>query len=683
MIPLGPEFLIPAAAAGGGAAYLRRRYRTIPDLPISIRPPDLSGVPEGVFPLGVYQHTPAHPARWSWRTRSRELLQACWRPWDGGEQHIEVLGTTNAGKTETGGMLVETVAGWSGWDLFVGDGMGGNDFTYVLDSGLGVVCSTDASISTMLAEAVREIRRRLERLRDVRVPLTDSNGVMRAVPPKNVRQLTRAQRDEFGVRPRLYVLDELPALLMREKQRGQAKITRRKDESDEAYAARRRANRIPILEHLMEFAATGRKVGMHIAALAQRADADLLDGFTGNLFRARVLVGSTDQVAESMAHSGQAAVWRELAAATGYEADGLERALRPAGRALVSGLERRPAALVQLYHFDSLTRNTPWSDYTVPQLPAAPAPTLPDPSAPEASPASIPADARPVLPPFGPPGPARPPTRSEAPGATATLPALAAELPPLPVDPPVRPRGRLGRFLARRVLSLGVWRWVLVPSVTPGPRMAGLRARVAEHYGDVCSCCRASGRWEAAHRRARRLRGRDELKNMMPLCVECHDVMTKAENHMIAWRRRPWIVARRMVLGAWSARSRIPRRAWVYVAGACFATGLVTDRWAMQALLLAVGLTVGLALFQIWLFTKVKGAGQLVEIHATRSAAQTIARHERARARGGRGTFMDAKADASAAVEYGWATLKTGVVGMSLAYLAGVYGPGLLAAWLT
>lgn len=671
---VGPEILLPGAAAAGGVAWLRHRYRDIPELPTDIPLLDPRDLPEGNFALGLYQHTPATPAGWDWRTCRRVLMEAVWRPWAGGEQHLEILGTTNAGKTELGGLLAATVGErWPGWDLYVGDAMGGEDFTWVKDAGIGVVCRTDASISTMLREAVAEIKRRVEALGDMRVPKYDRQGVKRAVAPKNVRMLTRDQREELGLRPRLYVLDELPAALMREKQRA-ARLARKKDDES-------REKLWPIADFLMEFAATGRKVGMHLAALAQRGDADIIEGFTGNLFRARVLIGSTDATAEQMAHSGQAAVWRELAAEAGYEANGLERAMRPAGRALVSGLERRQAALVQVYHFDTDSRSPEWSDYEASRRAAAGAPSAGEPPSPGVSLASVPSRPRPAAARVLSPAPSRARARSEAPGGTLDAP-VGDPSPAPPDDPPVRPRGRLGRLAARRVLAAGVWRFVAVPSVTPLDRPSGLRARTFEHYPDVCRACRATDQLEAAHRRARRLRGSDKLRNMMVLCSECHDAMTKAEEHMIAWRRRPWILARRLAVGGWSKRSRLPRSAWPYIGAAAFLLGLMTDRWQGWAFLLALGLTAGLFVAKVVVFSKIPAVGQLAIIRSNRTAADLLQRRARARAREGGSSFVDAQADASSAIEFGWATLKSGVVGASVAYLAGVYGPGLMAGFL-
>jgi len=669
-LPLGPEVTIPAAAAAGGVLYLRRRYRAIPDLPSSVRLTDPVPSPEGVFYLGIYQHTPATPSRWDWHTQRRELARAAWRPWDGGEQHLEILGTTNAGKTEAGGLLAATVGQWPGWDLFIGDGMGGEDFTWAKDARLGVVCRTDASISKMLAEAVREIERRVAALGNVRVPRTDSTGIQRAVAPKNVRMLTRAQREKFGLRPRLYVLDELPALLLREKARA-SRLSRKK--TDEQSQERR----YPILEYLMQFAAQARKVGIHIAALAQRNDAEILDGFTGSLFRARVLIGSTDQVAETMAHGGQASVWKELAAEAGYESDGLERAMRPAGRALVSGIERRPAALVQLYHFDTDTRAPTMADWETSQAPPAPAPDPPSPVPPSAHPASSPSRPLPVLSLVGSAVPGLARARSEAPGVTLAEPVSPPTLTPLEPSPD-RPRGRLGRFLARRLLALSVWRYVLFPTVTPLARPYGLRDRVGELYGTACACCRAPGRWEAAHRRARRLRGSDDLKNMMPLCLECHDLMSKAEDHMIAWRRRPLIVARRLVVGGWSRRSRMPHSLWPYVGAACFGLGLLTDQWKTEAAIVGAAFAFGPPVIEFVLLSRFKALGPMLVVRSNRSTAEVLQRRARAQAREGRGTFMDAKADASAAAEYGWSMLRASIIGMSGAYLLGVFGPGLV-----
>lgn len=579
----------PALIAGGGlAGYVgwkawrhkrRRRSRFPTDLSIT----DPLPTSEGVFRLGHYLPD--------------EGEEVTWRPWDGGEQHLGIFGTTNSGKTVLARNLIVTAKERMQWDVKVADGAkGGIDFTFVKDSGLGLVV-TKGAIPTLLEETAKEIERRATVLDGIRVPRTDPAGVVRAIAPSNLRDLTRTERDRHGLTPLLLVIDELAMLLAQEDRKKK-----------------------PISGPLLRIAAAGRFVGIHLVVLMQRGDADLLDGFIGNLLRARILVGSTDQTAEDMAHGSAVKVWREMAEAAGMAPDGLERAMRPAGRAVVSGLAARPPGLVQLYRFDPITRSPTWDDYVATRHTPAATGEPPPPGQADTSPDVVDVS----------PGD-RPPLRlvSDSVRSEGYAPGDRGASPPSrpPSEPPRAPDDTSGprhphRFCTARRrlwLRLGAWRWLMAPIVPDPARDPSLRGDVLERDGYRCACCDATPgddrtaappkvavRLEVDHRRPLWAGGADTPGNCQVLCRTCHQGKSRGEARVRAVKKR-W--AKRTGL-----RGRFPRPPlWQTVGVLCLAAGAIDGRWVGHALLLFAAVTIGPPLVRHYLipkpFRRGKGGG--------------------------------------------------------------------------
>lgn len=345
---IDPALYLLAGAGAGAYFWAKKGPVRREHFPLNLPIDDPIPAHEGVFTIGRYlPDTVGEECRWS--------------PWDLGEQHLAIFGTTGSGKTVLARLLAITAAELWGWEVWVADFVkGGLDFRFIRDAGIGKVV-TKGAIPTMLDEMAKEIERRGNLLDATRVGRVDAaTGVEYAVPPESLRFMRPDERRKAGLRPILVILDELAVGLSNE----------RKDE---------------ISGPLFQAAATGRFAAVHFVALMQRGDADLLEGKTANLFRARVLAGSTDQVAESMAHGASTMnVWKEMMAAAGYEPDGMERALRPPGRAFVSGLSARPPGLVQLYRVNSLTRSMTMDEWK--RTGAAEPPDEPEP--PDAGPPS-------------------------------------------------------------------------------------------------------------------------------------------------------------------------------------------------------------------------------------------------------------------------------------------------------
>lgn len=332
------------AGACASAYAWSKRAKVLDAFPTSIPIEDPVYTDEGVFGLGHYLPIEGEPE------------MAVWAPWDGGEQMAAILGTTGAGKTEAGKLIAATAAENWKWDVVAMDGAkDGLDFAFMEDSNIGrVVPGDDMAIElTALAD---EVERRGREFKKIRVKRLDTKGRAKAVPPKNLRFLKPHERERFGFKPVLALCDELAIALAREK----ATPTPR------AKGGASAEPRAPIAAALLRLAAAGRYAGIHTVALMQRGDADIISGFLLNLFRARILVGATDQTAEAMAHGASTVnLWRELmeAGVGGWKPDGRERGMRPAGRAFVSGVARREAGLVQLYEWDSTSRFMDWDEH--------------------------------------------------------------------------------------------------------------------------------------------------------------------------------------------------------------------------------------------------------------------------------------------------------------------------------
>lgn len=363
---LTPENITLAGACVGAYAYAKRRKVHDP-FPAELWVDDPPRTDEGIFEIGRYLPDDGEPCVWA--------------PWDGGEQHLGIFGTTGSGKTVTARILATTAKENWGWDVIAIDGAkDGLDFAFMEDANIGRVIPTE-DIAIELTAIADEVDRRGREFRNIRVKRTDRRGREVAAIPPNLRFLSARERERFGFRPMLALADEAAIMLAREKATPSA--TPKKGEAA--------VPRNPIELALLRIAAAGRYAGIHLAAILQRGDAELLKGFIGNLLRARILIGATDQVAESMAHSASTMnLWRELMVADGWEPDGMERALRPPGRAFVSGLAARAPGLVQLYRFDHDSRFMSWDEHVTrggfdPDDP--PPPSAPDdPSAPRRRP---------------------------------------------------------------------------------------------------------------------------------------------------------------------------------------------------------------------------------------------------------------------------------------------------------
>lgn len=147
-------------------------------------------------------------------------------------------------------------------------------------------------------------------------------------------------------------------------------------------------------------------------------------------------------------------------------------------------------------------------------------------------------------------------------------------------------RGRLRRL----VLALVAWRWVLAPVVHDPPRDPSLRSRyLTSRLGSLaCDVCGQSGTGPAAapleveHTRPKSFGGSDDFANLQLACRPCHACKSRAEHRVRAVNRR--------------IKARIPsgRPSPRIAAGlVVFATGVVTSRWAMWALLILAALCWG------------------------------------------------------------------------------------------
>lgn len=369
-----PANLALAGACVGAYAYAKRRKVRDP-FPTELWVDDPPATAEGVFEIGHYLP---------------DVDERCvWAPWDSGEQHLGIFGTTGAGKSVAAKLVSAAAPELWGWETIAMDGAkDGLDFAFMDDSHIGEVVPSE-DIGVRLTQIAEEVERRGRALKRIRVKRTDRKGVERAVVPVSLRALSKREREHYGIKPMLVIIDELAYLLAAEKS-APAPARPKKDEEP--------APRRPVTDALMRIATAGRFAGVHLVCIMQRGDADLLSGFVGNLLRARVLVGSTDQTAEAMAHGASSMnLWRELMGADGWEPDGMERALRPPGRAFVSGLAPRLPGLVQLYRFDSDSRFMPWTEY---RARGGDAPDEPSPTSPPAGPSGHDSPGGPSSPPL-------------------------------------------------------------------------------------------------------------------------------------------------------------------------------------------------------------------------------------------------------------------------------------------
>lgn len=369
-----PWNLAVILAGAGAYAWARRAKRPDP-FPDELWVDDPVRTNEGIFEIGRYLPDQGEPCVWA--------------PWDGGEQHLGIFGTTGSGKTVTARIIAATAKENWDWDVIAIDGAkDGLDFAFMEDAQIGRVIPTD-DIAIELTAIADEVDRRGREFHSIRVKRPSRTGGpdVAAIPP-NLRFLRPNERRRFGFKPMVVIIDEGAIMLAREKS----------TPAPPAKKGEQAAPRNPIEIALLRIAAAGRYAGIHLVFIMQRGDAELLKGFIGNLLRARCLVGATDMVAEGMAHSSSTMnLWRELMVADGWEPDGMERALRPPGRAFVSGLSSRAPGLVQLYRFDHDSRFMSWDDHRArggfepDDPPASPPPSGPSgPQPPSSGPSSPP-----------------------------------------------------------------------------------------------------------------------------------------------------------------------------------------------------------------------------------------------------------------------------------------------------
>ncbi|MGE4177977.1 MAG: FtsK/SpoIIIE domain-containing protein [Thermoleophilia bacterium] len=511
---------------------------------------------EGVFRLGVT--TDPGP---------RDDYELQWRPWDGDPPHILFAGSTGSGKSEAGRLVVATALR-DGWDVEIIDLKGSTEYHPL------PVHDTPQAARDCLARLIAEIRRRGELLRDVVNPVLGADGRVKDGRHRNFRDVPEEVRD--GLRPRLVLLDE--AALLR--------LPGTADERD------RKAGERAVM-FLQAATALTRSLGIHLAILVQRPDADLLPGFLRNNVQARVLFGGNDEEAQRMT-VGPAAMTQGL-----VESDPSDR---PPGRCVAADVGGPGARLAHGYllHEAALLRDL-------------------DGAGPAAAPADADARGGPPLtvsvddpPRSGSPTSGGPPPHGSVaagsrrgvatfggpPGApAASLPSGGS--PPSPASPslPVRLRAPI----ARACLRASAWRLLIAagrPNTAPRPH--GLRDRVLERRPSRCAACGTTvGPFDVEHWRPRRAGGSDRLRNLWVCCTRCHAAKSSEEALVFAWRGR--LDPR--------ACARVP--AWAWAAAGASALGLIMFGGLLGAIV------AGLLVIQAWfVFRDPRGVDGLATLDA-------------------------------------------------------------------
>lgn len=385
---------------------------------------------------------------------------------------------------------------------------------------------------------------------------------------------------------------------------------------------------------LLAATALARSAGLIFILGSQRFDAKYFDGFIKNNVQARILLGPSDPIAEQMV----------MGSAVAALADSDRNQPRPPGRGLAIGFGPRPGVTrFQAYKLEP----DRYLRYTA--APGAPAAAGGDSEAP-----------------------------AEGEGTDSSDPSA---LPRTPTEYAGPVRSFLIRPFARLRIRVSAQRLWALPLRDPRGRNSALAYACTREALGVCQSCGVTTDWlEADHRRPLGFGGQDRKENLWALCagrrLACHDTKTRIEGKVRKWRRRLGMVGR-----SGYGRVRLPRLPlWVWIGAACFLTGLVTDQWKMWAMLIGGLLAFGPLILQLVLFSSKHGnkIGGFLNYRANKSAAEILQRRASARERETRGTFMDRKARAAADLEYGLATLRLGLIGMSAAYLLGVFGPGLV-----
>lgn len=477
---------------------------------------------EGVFRLGVT--TDAGP---------RGDFELRWQPWDGDPPHILYAGATGSGKTDGGRLLIASALTW-GWDVEIIDLKGSTEYHPL------PIHDTINAARSCLARALRDIRERGAVLRDTPREVVGPDGRVYDGRPRTFRQVPEG--DRVGLRIRLILIDEAALLRL-----GNGSTTQERKAGDEA------------VRHLQAVTALGRSLGVHLAILVQRPDADLLPGFLKNNVQARVLFGPSDPEAQRMV-IGAAATTQQV-----LESDPTDR---PPGRCLAADVGGPGARLAHGYllHEAALLRprdaaGTSSSPAEAGESVGAAAssrpPAVPAPSSPRSSggsadrgylPASLAPSIRDSVSSGGSPG------RSAAPAASP------------PASPgssgSVRARGPF----VRAFLRLAAWRLVVVPRrPNPPPRPSGLRSRVLASRRHRCAACGATDvQLHVEHWRPRAWGGSDRMRNLWLACTRCHAAKTNEE--ALVARVQARVRPRALI-------ARVP--AWAWVLALVFAAGAV------------------------------------------------------------------------------------------------------------
>jgi hypothetical protein len=497
---------------------------------------------EGVFRLGV---TTDPGPRGDYELR--------WQPWDGDPPHILYAGATGSGKTDGGRLLIAHALDW-GWDVEIIDLKGSTEYHP------HPVHDTPAAARDCLHRALRDIRERGALLRDTPREVVGPDGRVYDGRPRTFRQVPEDHRD--GLRTRLILIDEAALLRL-----GNGASAQDRKAGDEA------------VRHLQAVTALGRSLGVHLAILVQRPDADLLPGFLKNNVQARVLFGPSDPEAQRMV-VGAAATTQQV-----LESDPTDR---PPGRCLAADVGGPGARLAHGYllHEAALLapRDAAATDSspaeaggsvgaaTSSRTPAVPAPSSPWSAGGSADRGYLPASLGVRSGDYVPSAPTSP-GRSAAPAASP------------PATPGSSGSVRIRGAFVRAYLRLAAWRLVVVPRrPNPKPRPTGLRGRVLASRRHRCAACGATGvPLEVEHWRPRAWGGSDRMRNLWLACTRCH--AAKSNEEALVARVQARMRVRALV-------ARVPAWAWLFLL--MFAAGAIGVGGAIGVVAAAV------AVIQVW-----------------------------------------------------------------------------------
>ena len=450
------------------------------------------------------------------------LGEHTWDPWGIDHPHIVCSGTTGSGKTRLMVLLALQALRWA-WRVVVIDAKGGADYQVLGEHGADLALERKEQVE-QLEKWAEEIRRRNRELRDLRVPVPDRNGVLRARAPRSLRDLV----GEVGARIRQRMR---PVLLL-------------VDETAEIVAASDALGKRGIAA-LRTIVQLGRSVGVHLVLGMQRPDANMLGGgFIKHNAQSRILLGSADVEAENMV----------IGAALMAQLDPLVRGEpRPAGMGLTAdvggpGLARFRAVLLD--DLDLLPEYAPGSSIDadlqpsqsaelasavavpVASSPSGASASVASPSSGSGSPPSSPASSS--SPPGGgtPVGGVSPVGSSSSAWSSVGSPSPSSGSAPSASAPSGSSApGRLRPPLARLLLRLSAWRLILARrDLRSSVRDRRVVRRARREHPDRCAACHASGvPLEVDHHRPLWAGGADLAHNLWLLCEQCHDAKTRME----------------------------------------------------------------------------------------------------------------------------------------------------------